>query len=306
MKPVAVVRSAWDAYSTGDVEGALPVAVRVHRVQDQAAQHSVIERVVRRARSDVRRAETVAVAGNVRAHPLVALDVTPFGIRRDLHRPAVEQAADRRAVGLVEAVQQLDDIAFRKRGQLVGTGCHGSEFGPRRDHALDHVVVVAVHRVPRHFQARRLERPRGRFQRAGCLREAVARPRVVVGAAIGRAGRVPIADVVGRRVARVDTLPAPALTRIRIRLLAVQNAQVRAQFVGLAGIRGVPCGHCEVGAQLVHRAHHRFDDVRGEHLLRPVGADQGEIGPVRRVRVGVPLQVLDAAGRLRVHHVQIR
>ncbi len=182
---------------------------------------------------------------------------------------------------------------------------HRRQLRPRRDDALEHVVVVAVHRVPRRRQPRRRKRPCRRVQNPGRRGEPVLRPRVVVLAPLRRAVGMPVADVVGRRIARVDALPAPPRARIRVDFAAVEHGEVGAQLVGLAGVRGVPGGHRELRAEAVHRPHHRLDDLGGEHLVRPVGADQRQVRAVRRVRIGVALQVLDPARRLRVHHVQV-
>ena len=61
----------------------------------------------------------------------------------------------------------------------------------------------------------------------------------------------------------------------------------------------------ETGRVLPDGPGHRLRDLEREQLLRPVGADQADAFPYRRVRVAVPVDQLGPAGRLVVHHVRV-
>ena len=266
------------------VDRALPAPVRVHRVQHEAPHDAVVEAVVGGALVGV--APGVPVPGRTARRAEVLAHVGRPGYRhagrvgrhREPRPPG--QLGQGRRVRRIEPAQRVGGVDAVRRGHVLhradrvvvqpALGRHG---------ALQHVVVVAVHRVPGNADPGGPERPAHRRQHARHAGKPVPAP-----------GQVRLAPV-GMPVALVpDLWPGYALVPLRVAGVrqhppAVEQVDVGPQLVVLAVVGRVAGHNGEVdgragqrrGPDLPHRADHGGGHLVGEQLLSPVGADDADV-----------------------------
>jgi hypothetical protein len=218
----------------------------------------------------------------------------PLRVGIDIAVDRADQQVEGGRVAVGEAAERPDDVELRCRAhRLAGAGVAIRPGRDRRHGPLHQQVVVAVDCQPRDGQTAREERLAHRVQQTGHLGEAVAAAGQVVRAAL----RVPVAGVVDIRPG--DTVVPAVVAGVRDdRGGAVEQVEVGLELVALRVVGRVTGDDREVDrcarhrpAQLgVDRQDHRLDDVVGEQLLRPVGADDPELPPERRVEVDVPVE----------------
>ena len=266
------------------VDRALPAPVRVHRVQHEAPNDAVVEAVVGGALVGV--ALGVAVPGRTarRAEVLAYVKGTchrgagRVGRHREPRPPG--QLGQGRRVRRVEPAQRVGGVDAVRRGHVL----HRADrvvVQPAlgRDGALQHVVVVAVHRVPGNADPGGPERPAHRRQHARHAGKPVPAPRQVRLASVG----MPVALV-------LDLGPGHALVPVRVAGVrqhpsAVEQVDVGPQLVALAVVGRVAGHHGEVDGctgqrrrpDLPHRAHHGRGHLVGEQLLSSVGAHDADV-----------------------------
>jgi hypothetical protein len=216
----------------------LPAAVRVHRVEHQAPHDAVVEAAVGRALVGV--AAGVALPGRppggaeVLAHVIGAGHRRARRVGRDRDPRPAGQLQQRVDLGGVEPAQRVRRIDVAGRGhELHRAGREVVQPASGGHRALEHVVVVAVHRVPGQAEPGGPERPPRRRQHAGHLGEPVTGLRQVRPAAVG----MPVPLV-------LDAGPGHALVTCRVAGIrahpaAVEQVDIGPQLVALAVVRRV-------------------------------------------------------------------
>ncbi len=280
------------------VERTLPAAVGIDGVEhDDPYPLAPVEGVV----ADLCDHVVVAVAmaggpsggGEVGGQMLGSRLQPPFSVGGHRHRGAAEQLIQRVDLRVLQALQHLCRLQGVGRGDEL-EAAQGNAFEVRggRDGALQLVVVIAVDGKPGHPQAAGLEGPPGGVEHSFGGREPIA----TAGDVSCLAGRVPVARI----TARADTLVSFGVTRIGRDRSAVEQAKKRLQFIVLCIVGEITCHDGEVDGTSrdrplrdgVGRLHHGLDDLMGEQLLRPVGADGAALARRHEIGIGEAVEQL--------------
>ena len=208
------------------------------------------------------------------------------------------------AAGQLEQGVGLGRVELAEHPGRVDTGWRGDELDRAarevaqpaggRHRALEHVVVVAVHRVPGQAEPSGPERQADRGQHPGHLGKSVPGPRQVRAAAVG----MPVPLVLDVRPGHT-LVPLP-IAGIRRDLPAVEQVDVGPQLVGLAVVGRVAGHDGEIDRGpgqrgrlgLPHGPDHGLGHLVGEQFLSPVAAHDADRVPDGGVKVGVAIEQL--------------